>query len=252
MAIQQPGMFGLAGVVPNQEDLVAKVRAEQQQRNQALTQNLGKYAGLAQSGMESAQQFGGALGVQDPRLQRNAKVVEARDAVRAKGITDPEEQLKAMAQELTSRGLYDEADRVMQRLDEAQKAKRTEMREEKRMGLEEKRVGLEERRIELQLQQEERAGRLTNAQIDEIKARVANIDKENYTFQVVKDAVGNITEIIAINKKNPADVKRIPVTKEEAAAGPDGKGKGLTDEEVRARLRPNPPNVTPVPVPNGA
>ena len=251
MAIQQPGMFGLAGVTPNQEDLVAKVRAEQQQRNQALTQNLGKYAGLAQVGMENVQQ--GAFGSQDPRLQRNAKVIEARDAVRAKGITDPEEQLQEMARELANRGLYDEADRVMQRLQEAQKAKRTEMREEKRMGLEEKRVGLEERRINMQLEQEKRAGRLTDAQIKEINARVANIDKENYTFQVVKDAVGNITEIIAINKKNPADVKRIPVTKDEAAAaGPDGKGKGLTDEEVRARLRPNPSNVTPVPVPNGA
>jgi hypothetical protein len=234
MAINQPSLFGIADIAKNPEDLVAAVRAEQQARNAAKTQNLGKYAGLAQSGMETAQQFGSALGVQDPRLQRNSQVIAARDAVRAKGIEDPEEQLKEMVRELSNRGLYQEADRVMQRLQEAQKAKRTESREEERMGIERQRVGLEERRINLQLEQEKRAGKLTEAQIREINARIANVDKENYTFQVVKDAVGNITEIIAINKKNPADVKRIPVGAQEAAAG--GSKPKLTDDEVRQRL----------------
>lgn len=227
MAIQQ-GMLGLAGVGQNQEDLVAKIRQEQQLRNQQMTQNLGKYAGLTQSGMETAQQFGGALGVQDPRLQRNTKVIEARDAVRAKGITDPEQQISELVKELSARGLYEEADRAAQRLKEAQDLKRKE-------GLEERKVAVQEGELSLRREQEARAGRLTDAQIDEIRNRVS---QGSFDIQFAKDKdTGAITAVYRVDKRT-GRIEDITdqVIKKEAAASGSNKPK-LTDEEVRERLR---------------
>jgi hypothetical protein len=185
--------------------------------------------------MESAQrtqdQTGRLFGIEDPRLQKQTKIQDAAEAVRKAGVDtkDPEATYRAFYDELAKRGLYGEATALIPKIQEAAAKGRAEQREEKR-------IGLEERRINLQLQQEERAGRLTEAQIREINARINNVDKENYTFQVVKDAVGNITEIIAINKKNPADVKRIPVGAQEAGPAADGSKPKLTDDEVRQRL----------------
>lgn len=209
MAIQQ-GMLGLAGIGQNQEDLVAKVRAEQQARNQRLTQGLGKYSGLAQAGMESAQQFGGALGVQDPRLQRNSQVIAARDAVRAKGITDPQQQVEELAKELSARGLYEEADRALQNLRGLQKEARTEKMEERKMQIDE--AGLT-----LRQQAEARAAGLTKAQISEIDARIKNLGNDKYSFQVTRDSMDRPV-IIAINKTNPNDRQIISLEKEEGSA----------------------------------
>lgn len=229
MAIQQPGMFGLAGVTPNQEDLVAKIRAEQQARNQSLTQNLGKYAGLAQQGMENVQQ--GAFGTQDPRLQRNSQVIAARDAVRAKGITDPEEQLQEMARELSNRGLYDEADRVMQRLQEAQRAKRTETREEEKLGLDKRRVDLETDRIALQREQEARAARLTDAQIAEIRQRMS---EGKFDVQVIEDKNTGKTVVIEIDKRTG---KRRNITDEILGTTPENVKPEDTDAALRQKAK---------------
>lgn len=247
MAIQQ-GMFGLAGVGQNQEDLVAKVRAEQQARNQRLTQGLGKYSGLAQAGMESAQQFGGALGVQDPRLQRNSQVIAARDAVRAKGITDPEQQVQELAKELSARGLYEEADRAMQSLQELQRQSRTEKREERK-------VAIQEGELSLRKEQEARQGRLTDAQINEIRARIG---QGNFDVQFSKNSVtGAIERVYRVNKRTGQidDITDQVIGKSETPAGPNGEKKGLTDDEVRARLRGGARNTMPadqLPVPGGA
>lgn len=248
MALQQTGMMGLAGVGQNQEDLVAKIREEQQLRNQRMTQNLGKYAGLAQSGMESAQQFGGALGVQDPRLQRNSKVIEARDAVRAKGITDPEQQIAELVKELSARGLYEEADRAAQRLKEAQDAKR-------KANLEERKTAVQEGELSLRKEQEARQGRLTDAQISEIKARVA---QGNFDIQFSKNSVtGEIERIYRVNKKTGAieDITEEIKGKQAANTGDGKTTPKLSDDEVRARLRGGNRNAMPadqVPVPGGA
>lgn len=228
MAIQQTGMLGLAGIGQNQEDLVAKVRAEQQARNQRLTQGLGKYSGLAQAGMESAQQFGGALGVQDPRLQRNSQVIAARDAVRAKGIDDPEQQVQELVKELSARGLYEEADRAMQSLRGLQKEARTEK-------MEERKVAVQEGELSLRKEAEARAGRLTDAQIDEIKNRIG---QGNFDVQFSKNAVtGAIERVYRVNKRNGQieDITESVIGKTPATPA-DGKKKGLTDDEVRALM----------------
>lgn len=227
MAIQQ-GMLGLAGIGQNQEDLVAKIRAEQQARNQRMTQGLGKWAGLTQAGMESAQQFGGALGVQDPRLQRNSQVIAARDAVRAKGITDPQQQVEELAKELSARGLYEEADRALQNLRGLQKEARTEKMEERKMAV-------QEGELSLRKEAEARAGRLTDAQINEIKARIG---QGNFDVQFSKNSVtGAIERVYRVNKRTGQieDITESVIGKTETPTG-DGKKKGLTDEEVRALM----------------
>lgn len=246
MAIQQ-GMLGLAGVGQNQDDLVAKIRQEQQLRNQQMTQNLGKYAGLAQSGMESAQQFGGALGVEDPRLQRNSKVIEARDAVRAKGIQDPEQQIAELVKELSARGLYEEADRAAQRLKEAQDAKTKE-------GREERKVAVQEGDLSLRKEQEARQGKLNDAQIAEIRNRIS---QGSFDIQFAKDKdTGAITAVYRVDKRTGKieDITDQVIRKETAAAGGNNTPK-LTNEEVRAKLRGGGKNVMPanqMPIPGGA
>jgi hypothetical protein len=121
------GLFGTGIGAQSDEDIVSKIRQEQQLRNQQLTQNLGKYAGLTASGMGAAQQFqsdvGKLFGIQDPRLQKNSLLREAGDAVKARGVdmSDALATLKAFSEELMKRGLYQEATALVPQIQQAQR-----------------------------------------------------------------------------------------------------------------------------------
>lgn len=151
MADSIGGLFGL-GIGGDRESILNQIMKERQARNVAATQNLGKYAGLAQAGMQSAQSTQDAtaklFGIEDPRLQKQTQIQDAAEAVRKMGIDtkDPEATYKAFYEELAKRGLYGEATALIPKIQEAQaKAKQT--------SLEERRVAATERSAETQAQQ---------------------------------------------------------------------------------------------------
>jgi len=208
-----------------------------------MTSNLGKYAGLAQAGMEAAQGFntsvGRLFGAEDPRLQKNSLLREAGDAVKARGVdlSDAVATLKAFSEELMKRGLYQEATALVPQIQQAQRQAAGDVREQTRLGLEQQRVGLTERQLaeqersnlaretrqeaedkfrreyqqaELALRQaaEARQGRLTEAQIQRTLAEIRALDQNKYAISSSTDMAGNVV-ITAINKTNPSDVKVI-------------------------------------------
>jgi len=106
------------------------------------------------------------------------------------------------------------------------------MREQERLGLERQRVGLQERglgiqergvgvqeaqlglskqKLEFEIRNLERQEKLTTAQIDEIRARIRNLDADKFTFIPQKDIAGNLTGVIAVNKTNPEDNRVIGI-----------------------------------------
>ena len=237
------GLFGTGIGAQSDGDIVSKIRQEQQLSNQQLTQNLGKYAGLAASGMGTAQQFqsdvGKLFGIQDPRLQKNSLLREAGDAVKARGVdmSDALATLKAFSEELMKRGLYQEATALVPQIQQAQRQAAGDVLDQKRLGLEEQRVRLageqlqetkratgvretqqaqeaqakrEYQQAELALRkaEEARQGKLTEAQIQRTLAEIRALDQNKYAISPGTDINGNLV-ITAINKTNPSDVKVI-------------------------------------------
>lgn len=149
------GLFGTPIGAQSDQDIVDRIRQEQELRNQRLTQGLGKYAGLAASGMEAAQGFNTAVsklfGIQDPRLQKNSAIREAGDAVKARGVNlqDSLATLTAFSEELMKRGLYQEATALMPQIQQAQRQKaqdaravRSEEREDRKLEIDEETLGI--------------------------------------------------------------------------------------------------------------
>lgn len=149
------GLFGTPIGAQSDQDVLDRIRQEQMLRNQRMTQGLGKYAGLAQAGMEAAQGFntdvGRIFGIQDPRLQKNTAIREAGDAVKARGVDlqDSLATLTAFSEELMKRGLYQEATALMPQIQQAQRqqaqdarAVRSEEREERKLAIDEEALGI--------------------------------------------------------------------------------------------------------------
>lgn len=241
------GLFGTPIGAQSDQDIVDRARQEQELRNQRLTQNLGKYAGLAASGMGQAQQFqsdvGRIFGIQDQRLQKNTAIREAGDAVKARGVDlqDSLATLTAFSEELMKRGLYQEATALMPQIQQAQRQKAQDMQVAERTSMDRERLGLERERIgiakeeaaarqsktafdqeiakaelELRKQQQATQGRLTEAQIARTLAEIKNIDSNQYSVSTSTDLAGNVV-VTAINKKNPSDIK---VIRPEGGAAP--------------------------------
>jgi hypothetical protein len=139
-------------------------------------------------------------------------------------MTDPT-VLSSMSKDFAAMGAGREAMMLAQ---DARKA----MREQEQLGLERQRVGLQERGLGLQergvavqegqlglskerlafdLKNLERQDKLTTAQINEINARIKNLDADKFTFIPQKDMLGNLAGIIAVNKTNPADNRVIGI-----------------------------------------
>jgi hemerythrin superfamily protein len=251
------GLFGTSLGATSDQDILDKIRQEQMARNRAMTSNLGKYAGLAQAGMEAAQGFntsvGRLFGAEDPRLQKNSLLREAGDAVKARGVNmdDALATLKAFSEELMKRGLYQEATALVPQIQQAQRQAAGDVREQKRLRLEEERVRLageqlteqqraakvrEERgaqrdafdqglrNAELALRQstEARQGRLTEAQIKRTLAEINNLNKDKYTVSTKVDDYGRVI-VTAVNNRDPSDIKIITPGGTSAPPTPAGK-----------------------------
>lgn len=114
MASTVGSLFGI-DLGTDRQDILSQIVKERQASNIAKTQGLGKFAGLAQSGMESAQMFGDivkqSVGVKDQRLaqQDNRDQVVAKANARIKDPSDQEEVYRVMAEEFQAAGLTKEA-----------------------------------------------------------------------------------------------------------------------------------------------
>jgi len=99
---------------------------------------------------------------------------------------------------------------------------------ERGVGVQERGVGVQEGTLQVskdKLQKDiddaKRLERLTNAQIKKIEAEIKNLGDDRYSFNLSKDALGNLVEIIAVNKSNPSDMKRIKISEPATSAAAD-------------------------------
>jgi hypothetical protein len=72
-------------------------------------------------------------------------------------------------------------------------------------------LGLSKERLAFDLKNLERQDKLTTAQINEINARIKNLDADKFTFIPQKDIAGNLVGVIAVNKTNPEDNRVIGI-----------------------------------------
>lgn len=175
--------------------------------------------------------LGGALGVKDAAMERASATQSIYNAVvQSNPNINSSSFYTELANTLAAAGLGAEANYAMQ---EASKY----IKEERDFGLRERgvaaterqveqaqeRIGIERDKLKADLAREERQGLLTKAQIRQIDAQIANLGSA-YEYQVLKGPAGETTGILAINKKNPNDVKQIPLGETTAPAAPAAAG----------------------------
>ena len=184
--------------------------------------------------------IGGALGVRDPRLEQASQIQAIYNQVSSMGLDPSSPQFfKTLATQFSAAGLGDQAMMSAQRAQEVESKIASESRAERGVALQEERLALDKQKVEADIAREARQGRLTEAQIREINARINNMGS-NYEYQVVKGPMGEITSIVAINKKNPSDVKQIPLgdsAPPPAAAGSDMSAQAKAELERRRNAK---------------
>lgn len=112
----------------------------------------------------------------------------------------------------------------------------------KELSLKERGVGVQEGTLEVSkeklkkdIDDAKRLERLTDAQIKKINAEIANLGGDKYSFNLSKDALGNLVEIIAINKSNPSDMKRIKISEPATSAAADPAAAARAELERRKK-----------------
>jgi hypothetical protein len=214
------GLFGTSFGATSDQDILDKIRQEQMARNRAMTSNLGKYAGLAQAGMEAAQGFntsvGRLFGAEDPRLQKNSLLREAGDAVKARGVdmSDALATLKAFSEELMKRGLYQEATALVPQIQQAQ-----------RQAAQDARAAAQDVRAERQLQISEDT--LALKQSAEDRARIsAGLEANRKTTEFYKknpeQAEFRLQELARIIQADPNNQAALKEYESITAAGSQG------------------------------
>lgn len=210
-------------------------RQRQQQAMYAAAQSPYERMGLAVGNI-----LGQAFGVKDPELER-ASLTQSiyNDTLNLNPDINSSNFYTALAKNLSAAGLGAEANYSLQ---EAKKFKREEtadQRAERQVALQEERLNLDKRNLDVTLEREKRQGLLTDAQIRQINAQIANMGS-NYEYQVIKNVSGEPTAIVAINKKNPSDVKQIPLINSApppAAAGNDMSAQAKAELERRRNAK---------------
>lgn len=193
------GLFGTPIGAQSDQDIVDRIRQEQQIRNQRLTQGLGKYAGLAAQGMETAQGFntdvGRIFGIQDPRLQKNTAIREAGEAVKARGVNmnDPVATLTAFSEELMKRGLYQEATALIPQIQQAQRQAAQDVREQQRLGFEEQRVAQGQAQIDATREATAQRVRDAETKAAQDAMKPVNVGTTNKGIVVFRRGAGGLT-----------------------------------------------------------
>jgi hypothetical protein len=212
---------------------VQELRRKQSEEEIAASgKEFGVFAPLYRAGLrfgeKGSQAMGQLMGVKDPLLEKATMVQGVLAKYADQDMTSPL-VLGEMAKEFASMGATKEAMVI------AQEARNAAMKQEQ-IDIQRESVGISRDKLQLELEDAVRKNKLTEAQIREIDARIANVRSENYMFQVQKDVVGNPTGVIAINKTNPKDVQIIPFTAPGPAAPAAGAGTDKKDKKDRRPL----------------
>ena len=205
---------------------IAMERVKQQQAMFAAAQSPYERMGLAIGNI-----LGGALGIKDPAMERASTIQSVYNAVLQNNPdTTSASFYTELANTLSAAGLSQEANFALQEARKYQVQDRElGLRErgvaatEKQVEQAQERIGIERDKLKADLAREERQGLLTKAQIRQIDAQIANLGSA-YEYQVLKGPAGETTGILAINKKNPNDVKQIPLGETTAPAAPTAAG----------------------------
>ena len=155
---------------------------------------------------------GTAFGIRDPQLEQASKIESIYQSVAQMHPDDQTtpEFYRELASVFSAAGMQEQALMSAQKANETARIKAADLRAERGVQIQEARLNLDKERLNADLAKEKRQGLLTDAQIRQINAQINNMGS-NYEYQVIKGPAGETTAILAINKKNPSDVRQIPL-----------------------------------------
>lgn len=253
MATPQQSLFGMFQS-PAQIEQAQQQRLFEQARQSAMMtpEQQGAFI-AARSGQMTGRLLSDIAGYEDPALKKARDLQgianEVKSSMSAEDQKDPAKVYAAMAKRASEMGYTQEA---MLLADEANRRSI----EERKLSLTERGVKVQEEQVQVskdklkaELEDTARKNKFTDAQIREIEARIGNLNADKYSFQTVKDALGNITEIIAINKTNPSDVKNIKVAGGTTPSSLDPAAAARAELEKRNKGKKAAPSMTSAPEP---
>jgi hypothetical protein len=224
MAIQS-----LFGTSPEEIILARQREARQEQllRNQQIAQQgagFGPFRELYQAGLRFGDVASQAAmqrmfpSSADPMLKKATDIQSILTQYKDQDLTNSS-VLSNIAKELAAQGYSNEAVSVAQqaaarRKEELDVGFREQQLDISRRGVEvqEGQLGVTKDRFKIDMDNLARQNKLTDAQIKEIDARIANLAADKFNFTPLKDALGNVTGVLAINKSNPSDIKTITIS----------------------------------------
>lgn len=267
MAIQS--LFG-----PSAADIQEQRRRLAEQEIAASGGEFGVFAPLYRAGSrfgrQAAEGINTLMGAQDPMLKKAADIQSVLSKYQNEDLTSSS-VLGNIARELAAIGYSNEAVGVAQQAAaRRQQELETGFRQrqldisERQAGISERQVGVAEETlafnkdkfIKIELPTLLRQNKITDAQIREIDARIANLAADKFNFTPLRDALGNVTGVLAINKSNPNDVKTInlggttPATPG-AAADPAAAARAELERRNRASGRQPRSTASPPELPEG-
>jgi hypothetical protein len=230
MAIQS--LFG-----PSVAD-IQELRRQQAEREIAASGGeFGVFAPLYRAGSrfgrQAAEGINTLMGAQDPMLKKAADIQSVLSKYQNEDLTSSS-VLGNIARELAAIGYSNEAVGVAQQAAaRRQQELETGFRQrqldisERQAGVSERQVGVAEETLafnkdkftKIELPTLLRQNKITDAQVREIEARIANMAADKFNFTPIRDALGNVSGVLAINKSNPNDVKTINLGGTTPAAG---------------------------------
>jgi hypothetical protein len=226
-------------------------RKEIQQYQNFQNPQLGLAAtGGAVIGRGLANLFGGRgfFETSDPALRKVSEVQSLyNEAMQSFDPDRPDTSYSALAKTLAERGYGREAALAAAEANKYRKDFAAEGRAERTTKVQEGQLELskekaaEDRKIQLQkiemeLEREARLGKLNKAQIDQIYANINKEDADKYNITVAKDAFGDVTGVVVVNKKNPSEVKVISVP---GAGGATARGEAAPSSSAPGGRQPS-------------
>lgn len=268
MAIQS-----LFGTSPEEIILARQREARQEQllRNQQIAQQgagFGPFRELYQAGLRFGDVASQAAMQRmfptsaDPMLKKATDIQSILTQYKDQDLTNSS-VLSNIAKELAALGYSNEAVSVAQqaaarRKEELDVGFRQEQLDISRRGVEvqEGQLGVSKDRLKMDMENLVRQNKLTDAQITEINARIANLAADKYNFTPLRDALGNVSGVLAINKSNPNDIKTISVggttpAAPGAATDPAAAARAELERRNKASGRQSRSNTPPPELPEG-
>lgn len=204
-------------MLQNDPEYLARQLAQQEIQRYQNFQN--PQIGLASTsgavlGRGLANLFGGRgfFEVSDPALRRVADTQRVFNESMANfDPENPAASYEAMSRRFSELGFGQQAMMAAQEANKYLQQAREFNIKERAVGVQEEQVEVSKKKLEMEIDDAARKNKLTEAQIKQIDAQIANLSADKYSFQPQKDALGNLISVIAINKTNPSDVTTIQV-----------------------------------------